>query len=156
MKNLLLITALTSLICFTGCQSTVNTVENKNKTMKVEEVDTSRISTDSFLRRRLQFTRVNKVEKADGLLMVQVSAKNTRSGFFDQLSTWFMGDYPYQIEYRFSWFNKDGMEVQTATNTWIPKSIIPGDTVHFKAVAPNPSCKDFQLSIKENVNARSR
>jgi uncharacterized protein YcfL len=74
----------------------------------------------------------------------------------DQISTWFMGDNPYQIEYRFTWLDKNGMEVKTAAGTWIPVSIVPGDTVRFNAVAPNPSCKDFLLSIRENISARNR
>ena len=156
MKKILMLNVIVSIVFLTACQSTVNTVENKNKSMQTQEVDTSNISTDSFLRRRLQITRVNKVENPDGLLRVQVSAKNTRSGFFDQLSTWYMGDNPYQIEYRFTWFDKNGMEVKTATKTWIPLSVMPGDTVNLSAVAPNPLCKDFQLSIKENVDARNR
>ena len=144
------------LAALVSCQSTVNTVENKEKTMKPTSVDTSNISTDSFLRRRLKFTSVNKSEQPDGLLRVQVAAQNTRVGIMDQVSTWFMGDNPYQVEYRFTWFDKNGMEVKTAAGTWIPVSIIPGDTVRFSAVAPNPSCKDFQLSIRENISARSR
>jgi len=141
---------------FVSCQSTVNTVENKEKTMKPTKVDTSKISTDSFLRRRLKFTSVNKLEQPDGLFRVQIAAQNTRVGIMDQISTWFMGDNPYQIEYRFTWLDKNGMEVKTAAGTWIPVSIVPGDTVRFNAVAPNPSCKDFLLSIRENISARNR
>ncbi len=141
------------LLC--ACQSTVNTVENKEKNMQRNSVDTSKVSTDSFLRRRLKIERVDKFEQADGLLKVQVTAKNIRTGFWDQIGTWFMGDNPYQITYRFSWLDKNGMEVQTATNTWIPMSVMPGDTVRIMGISPNPRCKDFLLSIRENIKERN-
>jgi len=156
MKKLMFAMGISLFVVLTACQSTVNTVENKEKTMKPSAVDTSKISTDSFLRRRLKFTSVNKVEQPDGLLRIQVAAKNTRSGILDQISTWFMGDNPYQIEYRFTWLDKNGMEVKTATSTWIPVSVIPGDTVRIGSVAPNPACKDFLLSVRENISARTR
>ena len=152
MKKIMIIVGSCLMLC--ACQSTVNTVENKNKKMQPSSVDTSKVSTDSFLRRRLKIDRVDKSERPDGLLKVQVSARNIRTGFWDQIGTWFMGDNPYQITYRFTWLDKDGMEVKTATNTWIPMSVIPGDTVRITGISPNPRCKDFLLSIRENIEAR--
>jgi len=152
MKQIMTITACCIMLC--ACQSTVNTLENKDKKMQPKSVDTSKVSTDSFLKRRLRIERVDKVEQPDGLLKVQVTAKNIRTGFWDQIGTWFMGDNPYQITYRFSWLDKDGMEVKTATNTWIPKSVIPGDTIRIMGISPNPRCKDFLLSIRENIKER--
>ena len=153
MKKLILITAGCLMLC--ACQSTVNTVENSEKHMQRSSVDTSKVSTDNFLKRRLKIERVDKVEQPDGLLKVQVTASNQRYGLWDQISTWFMGDNPYQITYRFTWLDKNGMEVKTGTNTWVPMSIIPGDTVRISGISPNPRCKDFLLSIRENINARN-
>jgi uncharacterized protein YcfL len=152
MKHVLLIAASCIMLC--ACQSTVNTVENKDKNMQRNSVDTSKISTDSFLKRRLKIERIDKVEQPDGLLKIQVTAQNLRYGFWDQIGTWFMGDNPYQITYRFSWLDKNGMEVKTATNTWIPMSVMPGDTVRIMGISPNPRCKDFLLAIRENIKER--
>lgn len=144
-----------SSIMLLACQATVNTVDNKKKSMQREAVDVSNVSTDSFLEGRLTIVRVDKSEQNDGLLKVQVTVINNRTGFWAQLGSWFMGDNPYQVAYRFTWLDKDGMEVETAASTWLPKTIIPGDTVRFKAISPNPRCKDFSLAIRENDNARS-
>lgn len=144
-----------SSIMLLACQATVNTVDNKQKSMQREAVDVSNVSTDSFLEGRLTIVRVDKSEQNDGLLKVQVTVINNRTGFWAQLGSWFMGDNPYQVAYRFTWLDKDGMEVETAASTWLPKTIIPGDTVRFKAISPNPRCKDFSLAIRENDNARS-
>jgi len=152
MQKILIVFVACLMLC--ACQSTVNTVENKSKTMQRSSVDTSRVSTDSFLRRRLKIERVDKVQQKDGLLKVQVTAKNVRTGFWDQIGTWFMGDNPYQITYRFSWLDHDGMNVETATSTWIPMSVMPGDTIRIMSVSPNSKCKDFFLSIRENIKER--
>jgi hypothetical protein len=45
-----------------GCQSTVNTLENKEKSMQREAVGVSNVSTDSFLQGRLKIIRVDKKE----------------------------------------------------------------------------------------------
>lgn len=153
MKKRLII--ITSCLFLLACQATVNTVENTDKSMQRQQVETSKVSTDDFLRRRLVIERIDKVELADGLLKVQVTAVNTRTSFWDQASTWFMKDNPYQIAYRFSWLDENGMDVKTGTQTWIPMTVIPGDTIRIKAISPNARCKDFSLSIKENQEARS-
>ncbi len=152
MKKVVIITL--SCLMLLACQATVNTVENEQKSMQVDAVDTSKVSTDAFLKKRLEIVRVDKKELPDGLLKVQVTARNTRTGFWDQASSWYMGDNPYQIAYRFTWLDIDGMEVNTAANTWIPMTVVPGDTVRINAISPNPRCKDFMLSIRENDAAR--
>lgn len=143
-----------SCLLIAGCQSTVDTVENKEKNMQREAVDTSRVSTDGFLQNRLKIIRVDKKQQADGLLKVQVTARNVRTGFWSQIGSWFMGDNPYQITYRFNWLDQDGMEVETAASTWIPLTVLPGDTIRLGAVSPNSRCKDFVLSLRENTDAR--
>lgn len=153
MKKIIIITL--SCLTLLACQATVNTVENEQKTMQVNTVDAAKVSTDAFLKDRLEIIQVNKKEQADGLLKVQVTARNIRTGFWDQLASWFMGDNPYQIAYRFTWLDIDGMQVETATSTWIPLTVIPGDTIRLKSISPNPRCKDFTLSIRENDAARS-
>jgi len=137
-----------------ACQATVNTLDNKDKVMQQNPVDVSRISTDDFLQNRLEIVRVDKKEQHDGLLKIQVTLKNVRTGFWAQLGSWFMGDNPYHIAYRFTWLDSDGMEIETATSTWIPKTIIPGDIVRISAISPNNRSKDFTLSLRENDIAR--
>jgi len=152
MKTVYMLT-LSCLLLF-GCQATVNTVDNEQKTVQVNSVGTTKVSTDSFLKNRLAILSVNKKELEGGLLKIQVTAKNVRTGFWAQVSSWFMADNPYQIAYRFTWLDSDGMEVNTGASTWIPKTVIPGDTLRINSISPNPRCKDFTLSIRENDAAR--
>lgn len=149
MKKMILLGVATVGLLLVGCQDTVNTVGNRETKMERDKVDTSRVSTDSFINRRLKIERVDKRVQPDGLLMVQVSAKNVRTGFFSEMVSWFMDDNPYKITYRFSWLDKNGMEVSTAASTWIPMTVIPGDTVRLQAISPNSRCRDFILSLRE-------
>lgn len=152
MKKFIILIGSCLILC--SCQSTVDTVENRDKNMQPNKVDTSRVSTDGFLKDRLQIIRVDKVQRPDGLLNVQVTIRNARTGMWSQIGSWFMGDNPYRITYRFTWLDKDGMEVKTAANTWLPKQVIPGDTVRLAAISPNAKCKDFILSIREDQRER--
>ena len=137
------------LLC--GCQNTVNTVRPTEQVMRPQTIDGKKVYTDAFLNSRLKFESIIKNEQPDGLLKVQVTAVNVRVGPLDQFWSWFYWDNPYKISYRFTWLDRNGMEVNTPTSTWIPVVVIPGDVVRFTSIAPNAGCKDFILSVREFV-----
>ncbi len=139
--------AILAILIISGCQTSVNTVENQQKEMQPEFVPSKNIITDSFLKKRLEILRVDKQTLPNGLLKVQVTAKNMRTGFWDWL--FYDSDEPYNISYCFNWLNSSGMKVSTASSTWIPMQIEPGETVFIQSVAPNEQCKDFLLELKE-------
>lgn len=141
---LLVVFSATTLLC--GCMDTVNTTENTEKSMQRDFVRTKRVVTDGYLDKRLQVVRTDSTILPDGLMQAQVSLKSTRTGFWDWLTK---GDSPYKIAYRFTWFDSGGMEVDTATNTWLEKDVLPGDMVYISSVAPNERCRDFVLRIRE-------
>jgi len=131
---------------YQGCQNTVNTVENENKTMTPEFMVNKRVVTDGILDSRLEVVSVDQQTLPSGFLKVQLTVRSKRVGFWSWL---FKGDEPYKIAYRFTWLNNSGMEVDTATNTWIEKDIIPGDTTFISGLAPNENCKDFLLRMRQ-------
>ena len=133
-----------SILC--GCMDSVNTAENTEKTMTPNFVPTKRIVTDGYLDGRLKPMATDKVELPDSLLKIQVTLKSTRTGLWDWLVK---GNRPYRIAYRFEWFDKDGMVVNTASSIWLEKEVLPGDTLYISSVAPNQRCKDFILRLKE-------
>lgn len=135
---------LAGLLC--SCMDPVNTAENTEKSMTPNFVPTKRVVIDGYLEGRLEYMTTNKVELPDGLLKIQVTLKSTRTGLWDWLVK---GNHPYKISYRFEWFDKDGMFVNTASSVWLEKEIIPGDTIYISSVAPNQRCKDFMLKLKE-------
>ncbi|HBC86124.1 MAG TPA: hypothetical protein DCZ94_04130 [Lentisphaeria bacterium] len=133
--KLLLVPALALVIFIPACYSPVNTVENTDKTMEKDFVRNKRVVTDETLSDRLQIVSVDKQEITGGLMKVQVTFKNARKS-------------DYKFAYRFQWFNESGMEVATASTTWIEKFVYGGEEFFLSAVSPNERCKDFKLMTR--------
>lgn len=137
------------LMIFTGCQNTVNTMENTDRAARVESVNTKYFTTDSFCRDRLRVLAVHKSDTPGGLLKFQMTIRSERYGFWSELWSGIMGDNPYHIAYKVDWFDGKGMQVNTASSVWIPDIFIPGEVKYIQSVAPNANCKDFMVSFKE-------
>ena len=138
------------LLACAGCQNTVNTVENADKTMTPNTVRDARFITDGFLRDRLALKSITVSETADGFKRAQLAVVNVRTGVFAQAWSGITDDNPYKIRYKFTWFTQDGMAVDTLLSDWQSTTVIPGETLYLQSVAPNRDCKDFQISLKEN------
>lgn len=143
-----MLTAAVVVIC-TGCQNTVNTVENAQKEMQVNHIKSKRISTDGYLQSRLFIASINKVTLPSGLTQAQVTLRSNRVGILSEFWSNITGENPYKISYRFNWLDLNGMEVQTSSSVWQELDLIPGETRRIQSVGPNPRCKDFVVSIKE-------
>ena len=137
------------LLALAGCQNTVNTVENADKSMTPNTIKDIRFVTDGWLRDRLALKKVITSETPDGFLRVQIEAVNVRTGPAAQTWSSLKGDNPYRVRYKFDWFDASGMAVRGILSDWRETTIIPGETAYFQAIAPTPACKDFKLSIRE-------
>jgi uncharacterized protein YcfL len=156
MKKQFFLTAVAALLLgagLTGCQDTVNTVENRDLAMNPDSVDARKFSTDSFCRDRLALLSLRRSMTPGGVMMVQAQIRSERYGFWSELWSGFRGDNPYYVLYRFNWLDEHGMEVSTAANAWQPAIFIPGEIKFLQGVAPNSRCKDFVLSVMEDPNA---
>jgi uncharacterized protein YcfL len=151
MKMNMWLIAASMIALFCGCQNTVNTVRPEEQVMKPQTIDGRKVYTDAFLNSRLKFESIIKNEQPDGLLKVQITAVNVRVGPLAQFWSWLNWDNPYKITYRFTWLDRNGMELSTPASTWIPVTVIPGDVVRFSAISPNSGCKDFVFSVREFV-----
>jgi len=133
--KLLTIASLTlSLLFSSSCRNSVNTVENKDKVMTPTPVEIKKIITDTSTDKRLEIQRVDVDHLPTGLMKVQVTLRNTKNK-------------PFKFSYRFIWFNKSGMVIDTPASTWIEKDILGGDTAFLSSVAPNPQCADFKVKL---------
>lgn len=132
-----------------GCQNTVNTVENTEKSAAVNNINDTRVITDRFLRDRLALRSVHTGRTAAGLLRVEVTAVNARTSAASQLWSWMTDENPYPVDYRFTWQDAQGMTVETPLSIWRTVTLYPGEIVNFQSVAPTPECQDFVLEIKE-------
>ena len=128
-----------------GCINSVNTTENADKNMTPTHIADARFVTDGFLRDRLALRNVRFSPAPGGHQQVQVEATSLRVGFWDQT----FGPDKYHIRYKFTWFDANGMAVDTVLSDWQDKWIRPGETVQFQSVAPSLACKDFRLNLME-------
>ncbi|MEG2076039.1 MAG: YcfL family protein [Victivallaceae bacterium] len=135
-----------------GCQSSVNTIENAQKNSLPNAIADKRIITDSFLQNRLKVTNCSLGYSASGNLAVTITAINTRTGFFSEMWSSMTGENPYKVDYKFTWYDQNGLAVNSNLSAWVTKTIYPGETVQFYAVAPIPNCGDFVLNLKESNN----
>ena len=149
MKRFGLLVLLGGLLLAAGCQNTVNRVENADRTMTPTVINDRRFVTDGYLADRLKLTGISTATTKDGLLRVQVMVLNSRVGFFSQMWSGMTGENPYRIKYRFTWFDRNGMAMDSIVSTWKEMTIVPGDQMAIQSVAPNCDCKDFSLSVKE-------
>lgn len=146
-NSLILVTfGIISAVLLNSCVDSVNTVENANKTMTPQFVKNKRVITDGYLRDRLEVVRVDRQTLPDGLLKIQVTLRSNRVGWWDAI---WQGSDPYNVTYRFTWLDKDGMEVQTASSTWVELEVMPGEVTRISSISPNERCKDFVLNLRE-------
>lgn len=134
-----------------ACQNSVNTVENADKTMTPNTITDARFITDGFLKDRLALKSLTLSEASTGLMRAQLEVVNVRTGALSQAWSGLTGENPYKINYRFTWFDENGMAVNDMLlSTWRTATIIPGETLFLQSVAPNKKCKDFKISLKES------
>lgn len=137
-------------LILSACQNTVNTVENADKSATPNVIRDNRFVTDGWLRDRLVLRSVKTATAESGLLVVEVTATNVRTGALAQTWSSITGDVPYTVDYKFVWQDANGMAVDTPLSIWQSRQIKPGETVFFKSTAPTPQCKDFILNLKEH------
>jgi uncharacterized protein YcfL len=124
------------LLALTGCTTTVNSVENAQKSGQREMVADQRAITDSSLKKKVSIVGVNTSMTPGGLLKVQVELQNrTRS--------------LQRFNYRFEWFDANGMQVNNVTSALLPDQIEGLEDKFISGVAPTPNCKDFRVKFIE-------
>ena len=124
-----------SLLGLAGC-TTVNTVENAQKEGQRQMVTDLRAITDGSLARKVSIVGVNQAMTPGGLLRIQVELLNrTRS--------------LQRFNYRFEWFDANGMQVNNVISAVIPDQIEGKESKMISSIAPSPSCKDFRVKFIE-------
>jgi uncharacterized protein YcfL len=124
-----------SLLGLTGC-TTVNTVENAQKEGQRQMITDARAITDGSLARKVSIVGVNQAMTPGGLLKIQVELLNrTRS--------------LQRFNYRFEWFDANGMQVNNVISAVIPDQIEGKESKMISSIAPSPSCRDFRVKFIE-------
>ena len=129
--------ASTLLLAVSGCKTSVNSVENAQKSGQRQMVADQRAVTDRTLGNRVSIVGVNTAMTPGGLLKVQVELLNK--------TRWRQG-----FSYHFEWFDENGMKLSTLTPAEIPSVIQGRESMFISSVAPTPAVKDFRVKFIQN------
>jgi uncharacterized protein YcfL len=125
------------LLAAAGCTTSVNSVENAQKSGQRAMVADQRVITDGSLDRKVSIVAVNSAMTPGGVLRVQIELLNqTRSR--------------QRFSYTFEWFDANAMQVTSVTAPTIPDVIEGGEDKFISAVAPTPACRDFRVKLIKN------
>lgn len=138
MKQLFLFPpGLAFLLLAVGCATqSVNTVEREDPVGTANVIEDRRIVTDTTLGRNLSVVRVNEGTASGDLARVQVLLRSNRNK-------------PMTVNYRFEWYDLDGMLVTTASGSWKSFRLMGKEQKAISSIAPNPRAVDFVLKLQE-------
>ena len=126
------------LLAVSGCKTTtVNSVENAQKSGPRQMVADQRVITDSDLKKKVSIVGVNQSMTPGGFLQVQVELLNTSRSL-------------QRFSYHFEWFDASGMQINNLTAAEIPDQIQGGEDKFISSMAPTPACRDFRVKFIEN------
>lgn len=121
----------------TACRS-VNMTQPEDRVNPPRVINDKRITTDPSLKRRVQVVEVNEAETEGGHLRVQVNVTNTTRRY-------------RTFNYRFEWFDQDGILLETPASGYRTRQIEGGESLMLVGVAPTAAAKDFRLKLLEDV-----
>jgi uncharacterized protein YcfL len=125
------------LLAVSGCKTSVNSVENAQKTGQRQMVSDQRAVTDKKLYNRVSIVGVNSTMTPGGFLKVQIELlNNTRS--------------PQPFSYHFEWFDSNGMQITTLAPVEVPDQIQGGEDKFVSSLAPTAECRDFRVKFIAN------
>lgn len=136
MKNLassLPVAALVLLLV--GCQN-VNTYENAESRATPNYVADKRVITDNTLAGAVRVVSINQATVSGNLLKIQATVENLRSS-------------PRTVNYKFEWFDQDGMAVNSPNEVWKALPLQGRESTTISTVAISPKAVDFKLKFRE-------
>src|SRR5277367_3332081 len=86
------------LLIVSGCATSVNSVENAQKTGQRQMITDQRVITDQSLKKKVSIVGVNSAMTPGGFLQVQIELLNTTRSLA-------------RFSYHFEWFDASGMQI---------------------------------------------
>ena len=133
-----IVAAVLTTVSITGCSTTAG-VEADGKTAwnneGARELSKKVVYESSSLAGDLKVVDIQSV-LAGNMMRAQATLKS-KDG--DTLS----------FQYRFDWYDANGMEINSGAGSWKPLLITGRETKTVQSVAPDPRAKEFKLKIRE-------
>ena len=120
-----------------GCSSTAG-IEGSTTAVQDESGNTAysnlMVVNNPKLAGKLQITDI-QTEFVGGLMKTQV---NLVSKYSKNVN----------IQYQFSWFDSDGMEIDSDASAWTPLMLYGNESKTVQGVGPNPTARKFKIKIR--------
>ncbi|MFA4945217.1 MAG: YcfL family protein [Lentisphaeria bacterium] len=95
-----------------------------------------------------KFVVINNQKLARGLQVVDARHTFANDILHASITIVAKGSRDLQFQYKFAWFNANGMEVEADRYPWTPVVVHGFESKTLQAVAPNPSVREFRLKIR--------
>ncbi len=122
-------------LLFGGCQN-VNTYENAESRATPNYVADKRVITDNTLAGAVRVVSINQATVSGNLLKIQATVENLKSS-------------ARTVNYKFEWFDQDGMAVNSPNEVWKSLPLQGRETTTISTVAITPKAVDFKLKFRE-------
>ena len=96
------------------------------------------METDPFLSDKAKVIDIRQATVQDNLMKVDVEFVSNRA-------------WDGSFQYKFEWFDNQGMPVESQMSTWITRHVEPQEQFSVTATAPDPRCKDFRLKLQRQT-----
>ena len=121
-----------------GCHDKpVNTAERAQPLSYPTPIADKRIVFDQQLADIAAVTGIRQATVSGDMLKIQVDITNLKTK-----ST--------RFNYKFDWYDPQGMLIDTPLTTWQSQTIEGRETVTLTAIAPTPTAKDFKLKLQQS------
>lgn len=115
---------------------TVNTTERAEPGYERVYIDDARVTSDNSLKKAAGLVRLNETTLDTGFLKVQAEVYNSTSK-------------RKRANYRFEWFDANGMLIDTSLSSWKAISLAGKESQFINAVSPTKTATDFRLKLIE-------
>jgi len=136
LSGVAILMALPLMITFSGCSSTSGISGS------------SAIMEEGSGLQHSEYVIVNNPKVARGLQIVDIATQYV--GNMLQADVTLVSKYSdtEQYQYKYAWFDNDGIEIDADGNAWFPFIMYGNETKTLRGVSPNPSATQFKIHIR--------
>ncbi len=95
-----------------------------------------------------EYVIVNNPKVARGLQIVDMATKYVGNMLMASITLVSKYSDTENYQYKFAWFDADGLELDPESNTWIPFTMYGNETKTIRGVAPNPAARQFKINLR--------
>ena len=136
LSGVAILIALPLMIALSGCSSTSG-IQGSSAIME----DGSGIQ-------HSEYVIVNNPKVARGLQIVDIATQFAGNLLIADVTLVSKYSDTEQYQYKFAWFDSDGIEIDSEANVWTPFIMYGNETKTFRGAGPNPSAKQFKINIR--------